>query len=205
MRPAQCIGGPPVVGGRYPRTSCLPLAAARLLPVRLDGPRYSNPRYVSSVLDELVCLYALWDGAAPAAASAPAFAPVSVSDGSALAPERVRGAAMRRCTHGQTGTCDGARLLKRDFGGMYTQGVSIPLLLRGFTSIINLGNNRKGDAMRCICVAVMECWFQMGAGEEGGLYGRCGISVLDGGDPKIWYTRGALRFASVTKSGPNMI
>lgn len=25
---------------------------------------------------------------------------------------------------------------------------------------------RKG--MRCICAAVMECWFQMGAGEEGG-------------------------------------
>lgn len=202
MRLAQCIGGPPVVGGRYPRTSCLPLAAARLLPVRLDGPRYSNPRYVSSVLYELVCLYALWDGAAPAR---PHSRLSQFLTAVRWPLERVRGAAMRRCTHGQTGTCDGARLLKRDFGGMYTQGVSTSLLLRGFTSIINLGNNRKGDAMRCICVAVMECWFQMGAGEEGGLYGRCGISVLDGGDPKIWYTRGALRFASVTKSGPNMI
>lgn len=196
MRLAQCIGGPPVVGGRYPRMSCLPLAAARLLPVRLlpvrlDGPTYSNTRYVSLVLGELVCLYALWDGAAPAAAPAPAFAPVSVSDGSALAPERVRGAAVRRCTHGQTDTCDGARLLKRDFEGMYTQGVSISLLLRGSTSIINLENNRKRG---CIAMHMCRCYGMLvsdGCGRRGGLYGRCGISVLDGGDPKIWYTRGS--------------
>lgn len=40
--------------------------------------------------------------------------------------ERVRGAVMGRCTHRQTDTCDDARLLKRDFGDMYTQRERIP-------------------------------------------------------------------------------
>lgn len=145
-----------------------------------------------------------WMVTAPAAAPAPAFAPVSVSDGSGLAPERVRGAVARRCTQGQTDTCDGARLLKRDFGWMYTQGVSIPLPLRGPTSIIKLKSNRKGDAMDAYVPLLWNAGFRW-VREKRGLYGRCGISVLDGGDPKIWYTRGALRFASVTKSGPSMI
>lgn len=43
--------------------------------------------------------------------------------------------------------------------------------------------------------------------KRGGLYGRCGIwSRMAGGDPEIWYTRGTLRFASVTDQiRPHMI
>lgn len=59
--------------------------------------------------------------------------------------------------------------------------------------------------MRCICAAVMECWFQMGAGEEGDIRQVRQLMLDGGGDPEIWYTRGDAEICQCDQIRPHMI